>query len=77
MFVFRDKTLQRESFFGVLADYCTRKTILPPLSFIPSNKNSLKNLDSHCFLTSLLILSLKNDVNIPSKSNKQTNFEKK
>jgi hypothetical protein len=36
-----------------------------PLS---SSKNSKKNLDSYCFVTSLDFLSLKNDVNVPSKS---------
>jgi hypothetical protein len=39
----------------------------------PSSK---KNLDSYCFVTSLDFLSLKNDVNAPSKSNKHTNFKK-
>jgi hypothetical protein len=33
-------------------------------------QNSKKNLDFYCFVT----LSLKNDVNVPSKSNKQKNF---
>jgi hypothetical protein len=33
-------------------------------------KNSMKNLDSYCFVTSFDIFSLKNDVNVPSKSNK-------
>jgi hypothetical protein len=32
------------------------------------NQNSKKNLDSYCFMT-----SLKNDVNVPSKSKKQKN----
>ncbi len=34
-------------------------------------KNSKKNLDSYYFVTLLDFLSLKNDVNVPSKSNKQ------
>jgi hypothetical protein len=34
-------------------------------------KNSKKNLDSYHFVTLFDFLSLKNDVNIPSKSNKQ------
>ncbi len=34
-----------------------------------SSKNSEKNLDSFCFVTDFL--SLKNDVSVPSKSNKQ------
>jgi hypothetical protein len=35
--------------------------------------SSKKNLDSYCFVT-LDFSSLKNDVNVPSKSNKQKNF---
>jgi hypothetical protein len=31
----------------------------------------VKKLDSYCFVTSFLPFSLKNDVNVPSKSNKQ------
>jgi hypothetical protein len=31
---------------------------------------------SGCFVTSLELFILKNDVNVPSKSNKQKNFEK-
>jgi len=45
-----------------------------PLS---SSKNSKKNLDSYCFVTFFCLLTLKNDVNVPSKSNKQKNLEKK
>jgi hypothetical protein len=37
-------------------------------------QKSKKNLDSYCFVTFLDFLSLKNDVNVPSKSNKQNNF---
>jgi hypothetical protein len=37
----------------------------------PSSKNSSKNLDSYGFLLLYEFLSLKNDVNVPSKSNKQ------
>ncbi len=33
--------------------------------------------DSHCFVTSLNFLSLKNDVNVASKSNKQNDLGKK
>ncbi len=40
-------------------------------------KNNKKNLDSYCFFTSLWLLSLINDVNVPSKYNKQKNFLKK
>jgi hypothetical protein len=39
-----------------------------PLS---SCKNSKKNLDSYYFMTLFDFLSLKNNVNVPSKSNKQ------
>ncbi len=36
-----------------------------------SCKNSKKNLDSYYFVTLFNFLSLKNDVNVPSKNNKQ------
>ncbi len=40
-----------------------------------SNKNSKKNLDFYCSVTSLwLFLILQNDVNVPSKCNKQKCF---
>jgi hypothetical protein len=42
--------------------------------FLSSSKNSKKNPNSYCFVTSLWLL--KNDVNVPSKSNKQKNLEK-
>jgi len=38
---------------------------------LPLCKNSKKNLDSYYFVTIFDFLSLKNDVNGPSKSNKQ------
>ncbi len=38
---------------------------------LSSCKNSKKNLDSYYFVTLFDFLSLKNDVNVPSKSNKQ------
>jgi hypothetical protein len=38
---------------------------------LSSCKNSKKNLDSYCFVTLFDLLSLKNYVNVPSKSNKQ------
>jgi hypothetical protein len=37
-------------------------------------QNSKKNLDSYCFVTSFLLLIVKNDVKEPSKSNKQKNL---
>ncbi len=37
-------------------------------------KNSKKNLVSYCFVTLFDFLSWKNDVNVPSKSNKQKKF---
>ena len=46
----------------------------PSLIILSSSKNSKKNLDSYCFVTSIGLLSLKNYVNVPSKSNKQKNF---
>ncbi len=39
------------------------------------SKNSKKNLDSYCFVTSFgLFLSLKNNLYVPSKGNKQKTF---
>jgi hypothetical protein len=44
----------------------------PDPSIIKKNKqNSKENLNSNCFVTSLRLLSLKNDVNVASKSHKQ------
>ncbi len=44
---------------------------------LSSCKNSKKNLDSYYFVTLFDFLSLKKDVNVPSKSNKQKKFNKK
>jgi hypothetical protein len=33
-----------------------------------------KNLDFYCFVTSFGLLSLKNDVNVPAKSDEKKNF---
>jgi hypothetical protein len=41
-----------------------------------SCKNSKKNLDSYYYVTLFDFLSLKNDVNVPSKSSKQKIFLK-
>jgi hypothetical protein len=41
---------------------------------LSSNKNKKKTLDSFCFGLLYDFLSLKNDVNVPSKSIKQKNF---
>ncbi len=45
--------------------------------FLSPIKNSKKNLDSYCFVTSFRLFIFENDVNVPSKSNKQKNFFKK
>ncbi len=37
---------------------------------------SKKNIDSYCFVTFYEFLSLKNDVNVPSKSNQDKPFKK-
>ncbi len=44
---------------------------------LSSRKNSKINLDSYCFVTSLWLFSLENNVNVPSKSNKQKKLYKK
>jgi hypothetical protein len=46
----------------------------PSIILLLPSKNSKKNLDSYCFVTSFGLFILKNDVNVPSKSNKQKNF---
>jgi hypothetical protein len=43
-------------------------------SFYHHAKNSKENLDSYYFVTLFDFLSSKNDVNVPSKSNKQKKF---
>ncbi len=49
----------------------------PDPSITVPSKNSKKNLDSYCFVTSFLLFIFENDVNVPSKSNKQKSFLKK
>ncbi len=49
----------------------TRYRTDPDLDPSIISKNSKKNLDSYCFVTSLWLLILKNDVNVVSKSHKQ------
>ncbi len=44
---------------------------------LSASKNSKKNLDSYCFVTSFGLFIFENDVNVPSKSNKQKNFFQK
>ncbi len=46
----------------------------PDPSISKQKYSSKKNLDSYCFLTLLDLISTKNYVNVPSKSNKQKNF---
>jgi hypothetical protein len=46
----------------------------PVPSILPSKSSKKKSLDSFCFLTFFKTLSLKTDVNVPSKSNKQKTF---
>ncbi len=46
----------------------------PSIILLSSSKNSKKNLDSYCFLTFFWTLSLKKDVNVLSRSNKQENY---
>jgi hypothetical protein len=42
-----------------------------------NKQNNEENLDFHCFATFYDFLSLQNDVNVPSKRNKQNNLGKK
>jgi hypothetical protein len=48
----------------------------PDLDPSIAKQKSKKNVDSYCFVTSFGLLSLNNDVNVPSKSNKKKNFLK-
>ncbi len=48
----------------------------PSISLLSSSKNSKKHLDTSCFVVSLGLIIFENDVNVPSKSNKQKNFFK-
>jgi hypothetical protein len=41
---------------------------------LSASKNSKKNLDTYCFVTSFGLFIFENDVNVPSKSNKQKNI---
>ncbi len=45
-----------------------------PDPFITKQKCE-KNLDSYCFVTSFWLFIFENDVNVPSKSNKQLFFK--
>ncbi len=54
---------------GSICFWTFRIRILPS-----SSKTSEKNLDFYCFVTSLWLLSLKNIVNVPSKSNVLKNY---
>ncbi len=55
-------------FLGLL-DPDPLRGMIPKPSII-KQKNKKKNLDCHCFVTSLWLFSLKNGLNVPSKSNK-------
>ncbi len=46
----------------------------PSIILVSSSKNNKKNHDSYCFVTSFGLFSLKNYVNVFSKSNKQKNL---
>ncbi len=43
----------------------------PDPDLLSASKNCKESLDSYCFVAFLDFLSLKNDVNVPSKSKKQ------
>jgi hypothetical protein len=61
-----------------LSEVWIRIRILLWIRILPSScKNSKKNLDSYYFVTLFDFLSLKNDIKVASKSNKQKNFVKK
>jgi hypothetical protein len=46
----------------------------PSIILLSFSKKSKKNLDSYCFVTSFGLFIFENDVNVPSKRNKQKNF---
>jgi hypothetical protein len=55
---------------------CMDPHLDPPPDPGPSTikQKGKKNLNSYCFVTSLGLFIFENDVNVPSKSNKQKNF---
>jgi hypothetical protein len=55
---------------------CQRGLDTDPDPFLSPSKNSKKKLDYFCFLPFFDFLSLKTDVNVPSKSIKQKTFFK-
>ncbi len=62
-------------FFGLLDPDPLVRGMDPDPSIIMQNNK--KNLESHYFATLFDFLSLKNNVNVPSKSNKQKKLCKK
>ncbi len=59
-------------FLGLLDPDPLVRCMDPFRILLSSSKNSKKNLDSYYFVTPFDFLSLKNDVHVASKSNKQT-----
>jgi hypothetical protein len=62
-------------FLGLPDPYPLVRGLYPdPSIILLSSKNSKKNLDSYCFVTSFGLFIFENDVNVSSKSNKQKTF---
>ncbi len=61
---------------GSTGSTCFRASRIRIRILLSSCKNSKKHLDSYYFVTLFDCLSLKNDVNVSSKSNKQKNYVK-
>jgi hypothetical protein len=64
-------------FLGLLDPVPLVRGMDPDRILLSSSKNSKKTLDSYCFVISFWLFVFekwKNDVNVPSKSNKQKNF---
>ncbi len=77
------KNNPKESFYkqwcvsGSVGSICFWASGIHIRILLSSSKNSRINIDSYRFVTLYDFLSLKNDVNVPSKSNKHKNSEKK
>jgi hypothetical protein len=79
--VFRIRIHRIRMFWGLLWIRIRISNLLVRIRFririlSSTSKKMKKNLDFYCFATSLWYLSLKNDINVPSKRNKHRNLKK-
>ncbi len=74
--VLRIRICRIQMFLGLLDPDRIRQSEVWIRILLSSSKNSKKNLDSYYFVTSYCFLSLKNDVNLPSKVISKSFFSK-